>query len=633
MQGDSITYAILLPITSRGLENEDDCLRLLERFTRCLKRTTHADIHECGGTHFCFRVYLAIDHDDTFILSHDARGRNRAEAILQAEGVDHATLVPPPTTSRGHVCELWRLLARRGAQDACDYFVLMSADVELQDAGWMHAAHAEFAALASACGVPAGFGCVVFTDTSFPGMPTFPIVSSTHMGIFGGEIVPAVFKNQDGDSFLFQLYRRWGCARMIASRLSNGIGGGTNGRYNKFTAVEWTFETLDEATARVEDWLRAKAPAAERKLTLDVVVPSYRVQPKLLEGILNLTPSPTCTTTFIIIIDDPHAPATTALEARFGIRPDVRIRVNAQNLGASLSRNRGLYESAAEWVFFLDDDVQPAPDLLIAAECAIRATPDAAGFVGSVRFPPAATAVTAAVHLTGVLNFWDLAERWGTGGEDMPWGVTASVIVRRNIRDDVRFDTVFPKTGGGEDVDFCLQKCTASLARGGRGFIPAPDVRAVHPWWNDGRPPFKRFYMWAVGDAPLMKKHPKHTFLDAPCSAELFLLAGLGTLAGTPGALVRGDVLLVLLSTTFAACVFAANVLHDLYRHLWRDAARWADLNTPLRRGRWLHAVVLSTVIRMTYVPPKYEMARWDDFADLASVLGRGRSRQLLPLL
>jgi glycosyltransferase involved in cell wall biosynthesis len=92
-------------------------------------------------------------------------------------------------------------------------------------------------------------------------------------------------------------------------------------------------------------------------LTIDVIVPSSRVQFAALSRILELESSDTCEVMFILIVDDPQASSIAELEAKYSFRPDVRIRVNASNLGASASRNRGMEESAAEYVFFLDDDV------------------------------------------------------------------------------------------------------------------------------------------------------------------------------------------------------------------------------------------------------------------------------------
>jgi hypothetical protein len=246
-------------------------------------------------------------------------------------------------------------------------------------------------------------------------------------------------------------------------------------------------------------------------------------------------------------------------------------------------------------VLFLDDDVAPAPDLLRAAEYTIRAASGAAGFVGAVRFPRAESVRTACVALAGVLFFWGIADRWTEEDGDVPWGVTACLGARRT-HDGVQFDAAFPKTGGGEDIDFCRRKRAATLARGGRGFVPAPEIRATHPWWNGGRPAFARFFMWSVGDGALIGMYPDLTYRDAaPNSAELLLLAVGGALV----ALAWGDVHLALRCAAFAACVVAANVVHDLYRHLWRDAARAQDLDTSVCGARWVVAVVLSAVLRM----------------------------------
>ncbi len=84
----------------------------------------------------------------------------------------------------------------------------MGDDVKLKDEGWMRKAHSTFAFLSQSSHLPFGLGCVAFTDISFLGMPTFPIVHKTHLDIFGGEIIPNIFVNQDGDPFIFQLYRR-----------------------------------------------------------------------------------------------------------------------------------------------------------------------------------------------------------------------------------------------------------------------------------------------------------------------------------------------------------------------------------------------------------------------------------------
>ncbi|KAI0050306.1 glycosyltransferase family 2 protein [Auriscalpium vulgare] len=589
------TFAILLPITSRGTDNPETCLTLLGKFAHSLERTTYRDTHALGGTRYHVKIYLAIDEDDEFLRA-SGPGGNRAEEILRTNGfldVVSAYYSFP----KGHVCRLWAASAQAAWKDRCDYFVLMGDDVEILDEGWMRDAVAVFSEMAQTENVCKGFGCVAFTDLTFPGMPTFPIIHRTHLDIFGGEVIPEIFINQDGDPFLYQLYRRWNCSRMFPSRLRNTFGGSTSARYDKQHAQEWTFDTLDKASATVQAWLVSVSPLAQRKLTLDVIVPCYRVDMQYLEPILQLAPSPTATTMFIIIVDNPNAPALGDLLHRYSHRPDVRIRVNARNLGASASRNRGLTESAAEWAIFLDDDVRPAPDLLACAEDAIRARPLAAGFVGTTLFPQAESVFTTAVHLAGVTYFWDISTKIP---DDVPWGVTANLVARRNVRDNVCFDLQFPKTGGGEDIDFCRQKRARSLENGGEGFGAAPLAVVTHPWWNGGRRSYHRFYMWSKGDGSLVKMYPDLVYRDAaPNSAELALANFIMLFAGMIVFLLMAKTWILLCSVRMAVAIFIANISHDMYRHLWRDTARTLAINSTVRGLRWAAAVVESALIRM----------------------------------
>ncbi|KAI0723596.1 hypothetical protein C8Q76DRAFT_723357 [Earliella scabrosa] len=227
---DCIIFAILLPITSRGSTSPQSCLDNLRQFARSLAETTADDVSR-SGERYRVHIYLAIDQDDLFLRRED--GSNAAEPILREYGLSHILTLEPCTRPRGHVCALWRDCARRAYQDACDYYILMGDDVVLQDANWMSSIHHTFNALSSSECVPHGIGCVAFTDTSFPGMPTFPAIHRTHMDIFGGEVIPERFTNQDGDPFLFQLYRRWGCSTMVPSRIRNEVGGSGAARYDK----------------------------------------------------------------------------------------------------------------------------------------------------------------------------------------------------------------------------------------------------------------------------------------------------------------------------------------------------------------------------------------------------------------
>ncbi|CAE6419708.1 unnamed protein product [Rhizoctonia solani] len=458
-----VKFAILLPITSRP--DPESCIRNLALFARSLASTSWRDRNEICSTRFEPYIYLVIDHDDHHLLP-SGNVDGRAETVLRAHGFSNIFTIVSHH-KKGHVCALWRDASRLAFQHKCDYYVLMGDDIELLDEGWMRVIHDKFKALSLQSDAPHGLGCVSFTDVTFPGMPTFPVIHRVHMEIFDGEVVPEVLINQDGDPYLFQLYRHFGLSTTVPVRLRNSVGGSNGARYEKHHLSNWTFEPLEAGKTKVREWATHHAPSVKQKLSLDVIVPSYRVDLERLERILDLKPSSSCITMFIIIIDNPKSPYIHQLEHLNAHRMDVRIRVNKTNCGASASRNRGLTESSAEWVAFLDDDVDPSPDYLVAAEKYIRGRPDAAGFIGNAFFPVAHNIFTAAVHLAGVTYFWDIANKIS---EDVPWGVTANLIVRRNIRDDVTFDLIFPKTGGGEDIDYCRKKRGASLA--GPGFGP-----------------------------------------------------------------------------------------------------------------------------------------------------------------
>ncbi|KIJ60372.1 glycosyltransferase family 2 protein [Hydnomerulius pinastri MD-312] len=595
LTNSGIKFAILLPITSRGSNPPEECLFQLASFAKSLARTTSRDTQQLGGQRFFVKVYVAIDKGDP--LLDDQSELNKAESVLVSQGICDVAVefcIQPP----GRVCAIWRQIAKRAWEDGCDYLVLMGDDVVLKDEGWMRDAHAEFADIAKREGVPHGFGCVAFTDVTFPGMPTFPIIHRTHLDIFDGNVIPEIFINQDGDPFLYQLYRRWNCSTMFPARILNEIGGSRPARYRQQHADGWTFNTLDDATDTAEQWLREHCPAASRKLTMDIVIPSYRVQLPFLGPILTLKPSSTCTVMFIVIVDDPHSTARFELENKYACRPDVRIRVNTENLGASASRNRGIKESAAEWIIFLDDDIAPRADLLIEAEKIIRAHPKAAGFIGNAHFPPADSIFTTAVHLAGVTYFWDIATKM-PGETDMPWGVTANLIARR-VDDGVEYNLQFPKTGGGEDIDFCRQKRQFSIDNGGEGFHPSPEVVVTHPWWSGGKRSYWRFYMWSKGDGGLIKLYPELTYFDhAPNSAECLLISCVLASVGVPVYLFTSVTFFFLVAIYLGVATVVANIAHDVYRHLFRNADRAMALNSTVGSVDWVLAVIESSLIRM----------------------------------
>ncbi|TFK35675.1 glycosyltransferase family 2 protein [Crucibulum laeve] len=610
LEPTEVKFAILLPITSRGGASPDDCLLNLRRFASSLVSTTWRDMRSRRGTSYRPIIYLCIDKDDHFLLP--KCGRNKPEEVLKREGVFDFFTIVNDRYPAGHVCKLWRDCARKAWNDGCDYMVLLGDDVTLKDEGWMRHVHEEFLSLATNTKAPFGFGCVAFTDTTFAGMPTFPIIHRIHMDIFNGEIVPDVFINQDGDPFLFQLYRRWNCSKLFSARISNGIGGEGDARYAKQHATEWTFDTLGTAVSTAEIWLAKNAEDVlpPKKVTLDIIIPCYRVDIPILDAILSLKPSPYCSVMFIIIIDNPFSPYISELVYKYSHRPDVRVRVNEKNLGASETRNKGMKESAAEWVHFLDDDVVPGEDIIREAEKVIRAHPKAVGFVGNALFPCADSMFKTAVHLAGVTYFWDIATKIN---DDVPWGVTANLIARR-VKDGVIFDARYPKTGGGEDIDFCRKKRAYSLNHGRKGFMAAPNVKVTHPWWNGGKRSYWRFYMWSVGDGALVRQFPELAYTDAtPNSAECLGLCGLGILISLPIWLASGEPQMLVIFLKAIVAVLLSNILHDCFRHLYRHPDRYVNMNSSLIGVLWCMSVIESSFIRM-----------FSELGRLCGILSRG---------
>lgn len=214
--------------------------------------------------------------------------------------------------------------------------------------------------------------------------------------------------------------------------------------------------------------------------------------------------------------------------------------------------------------------------------------------MGLTQFPPADTAATAAIHLSNVTYFFGIATKIQVG---VPWGVTANLVVRRG-QDGIAFNPAFPKTGGGEDIDFCLRKWKANVKEGGEALYAAPRVVVTHPWWNGGRRSHRRFYYWAKGDGALMKLWPEHTFYGvAPNSGELFILCCIGIAASV----LLGSWRYFSASLKITASVIAGNIAHDAYRH-WRTwtCGGFESSKYVISGPRWAIAVVEGSVIRMT---------------------------------
>ncbi|KAL0025926.1 hypothetical protein WJX77_004138 [Trebouxia sp. C0004] len=173
-------------------------------------------------------------------------------------------------------------------------------------------------------------------------------------------------------------------------------------------------------------------PHASPHLTLDVAIPSYRANPVLLEKLLTCSVTePSVSVRFLLQIDQPKLP--TAASSYISDKQEqlmhmLRVRHNKCNIGAGMTRNALLEASAAQYVVFFDDDVEPSVGCLDAYVQAARQHPEAAGFAGPTCLPHGSGLVAAAVQLSDVGFFWEAPS--SNVFPKVPWAVTANMMIK-----------------------------------------------------------------------------------------------------------------------------------------------------------------------------------------------------------
>ncbi|KAL3945210.1 MAG: hypothetical protein SGBAC_000683 [Bacillariaceae sp.] len=507
-----------------------------------------------------YMVVLAIDADEEFSDGTQdlvQRLQSRADSHHQMHSFHLIINKARPNTQLLPLCNIWETMAIKAWEEGADWVVLLGDDIRIQCPYHYRAIYRSFLEISEGLKVPFGFGSPWWNDTTFPGFPTFPCIGKAHFEIFGG-LIPRhrrdSFVNQDLDPYLQCLYLKFKAAPLVSeAKLCNDTGGnvGTSqARYDRIEATGWrdfVWEDIDPIRRYVH---RTNSNAAEA-LVLDVIVPSYRVRLEYLEPICSLAIPDYLHVQFIIVVDNVGKllqvasslrktnaelsihEAERILEAHLSTGNNrVRVRCNRTNLGASASRNRGLDESAAEFFLNLDDDLVPNTDLLEQYGRQLLKSfsdPTVVGFIGLVRFPrhPALPLKHAAVLMSYLTFMFEIAER-----EDMyeypAWGVTANILFRRT---PIRFDEAYAKTGGGEDVDFCLRVA----GREGK-LIPVPRACVVHPFWEGSVwNLWGHFFNWAVGDGGLLSRFPEYRYWSFPNLSETLLaLMVMAMIAGCP---------------------------------------------------------------------------------------------------
>lgn len=112
--------------------------------------------------------------------------------------------------------------------------------------------------------------------------------------------------------------------------------------------------------------------------------------------------------------------------------------------------------------------------------------PEASILVGKTSLPSPKTLLQHA-FLAANLNFF---YRVASELPNPPWGVTANLCVKNPERSGggVYFDMRYPKTGGGEDINFCLTLKDIHMHGPNRNSPPVlgvPEAAVLHPFWGN----------------------------------------------------------------------------------------------------------------------------------------------------
>ncbi len=241
-------------------------------------------------------------------------------------------------------------------------------------------------------------------------------------------------------------------------------------------------------------------------ISIDVVIPSFRLEEKYILPILQLNVPDSAIVKFYLIADNPKLEIPSSILTLVDNK-NVFLTINQQNIGAALTRNTGIDQGNGDWILFLGDDIAVKPDLLNTYVDAITNYPDEIGFIGLVKFAAPSTSFDKAIKASGSIDIFSIAER----KTSFAWGATANIMVNRAAIGEIRFDKVFPKSGGAEDIDFFLKVREHNKFKNYRS-LPLADVE--HPWWNAGKPNFKRSFRYGKGSSLLFKKDPDYTYYD-----------------------------------------------------------------------------------------------------------------------
>lgn len=244
--------------------------------------------------------------------------------------------------------------------------------------------------------------------------------------------------------------------------------------------------------------------------SINIVVPTFRLDEKVLLDIIRLPHPPGFTVNTFIISDNPSASIPESIR-QLQEAGTIQLLVNDRNLGVSATRNRGIRSGNAKWILFLDDDVHPEKKLLLAYAAAIQKNEEAIGFAGVTLFPNPFNTATRALDIHGATGSFTLPLHSST----VIWSPTANLMLNREKMDSGLFDESLVTA---EDIDFLVRNSLLFNSR----YISVPEAIVHHPWWNNGKVQTKRMLSYGTGASQIAVKDPirKYTYTDFTNTSE-----------------------------------------------------------------------------------------------------------------
>lgn len=346
--------------------------------------------------------------------------------------------------------------------------------------------------------------------------------------------------------------------------------------------------------------------------SIDVIIPSYRMEEHALLQIFNLRRPVGFEVNFILVCDNPGVAVPVSVQA-LSDQGKINLLINEKNSGPSFTRNRGIDISHGNWILFLDDDIVPSSDLLLVYAAAIKATPDSLGFVGVTEFPTPFNRVTEALKLNGAVGFFAMSR----SKKEQAWAPTANLMLNRSLLGPRRFSSAL--TIAGEDVELMARNSQAN----GQLYTSLPEAVVFHPWWDKGRSQLKRMFRYGYGNATILRLPHiwKYSHLDFSNTVESVfivvlitpLLIMVGVDLKTPLILI-GIVLLAELITNMIRAIkvsgrFSSALIWQMMLH--KNAQEVGFFWALLKSGRWLSMCRMIDFGFKKPYPSPFRLNRW----------------------